>query len=136
MHDLCYYFDKVVGDNDKMHELEEIICEVLHNFGVAHPDLHKEAMCKMHTVVFGEHFDERLADSAVNSLGVHWNKDTTNTMAKRLGVTELCDFYVLANYYYAKYSSILGSNDNIYAKMAKADIESNNSAVLKEYLLK
>jgi hypothetical protein len=126
LHSLDYYYKAVKGNEGKMCEiiavLEKALCHL-------EAENYMQAMVKLHDIVCGPHFDECLAKEAVAAMrnvdktkGGHWTMEQTNQFATQCGVKEKCDFYYVINMLYSDFADVLGREDAIYIKLAKAYI--------------
>lgn len=68
MHKYVEYLEKIAGDREKEKELVEIISEALERIKKHCPDEFYGAMYKIHCLICGPHFDDRLAEKAVSHM--------------------------------------------------------------------
>lgn len=107
----------------------------------------KEAYYKsyftIHESIFGKHFSEEMAKAAVDDMvnvdgttGQHWTLQQTNSLltSNNLDCNKY-DFYYVMNMLYSDFSSVVGSDANIYMKMSKAYMDDPDAAEGKAYCL-
>lgn len=130
MHKYKDYWEAIVGDEVKESEMEEIVCEALEKLKWHCPELYYKALYCLHTVAFGEHFDESLAKKAVSEMlnvdgtvGEHWTFEQTSTLAEQQGIKCKADWYYVLNMLWSDYSNVLGSDVSMYARLAKAYVD-------------
>lgn len=104
MHKYVEYLEKIAGDREKEKELVEIISEALERIKKHCPDEFYGAMYKIHCLICGPHFDDRLAEKAVSHMknvdgthGEHWSMEQTNSLAAKHDIKEKADFYYVMN---------------------------------------
>ena len=130
MHRYKEYWEAIVGDENKENAMEEIVCEALEKLKWHCPELYFKALYELHTIAFGEHFDESLAKKAVSEMlnvdgtkGEHWTFEQTSSLADQQGIKNKADWYYVLNMLWSDYSKDLGSDSSIYAKLAKSYID-------------
>lgn len=135
MHKYVEYLEKIAGDREKKKELIEIISEALERIKKHCPDEFYGAMYKIHCLICGPHFDDRLAEKAVSHMknvdgthGEHWSMEQTNSLAAKHDIKEKADFYYVMNMMHSDYADVLGSDVGTYVKMAKAYMEDPDAA--------
>lgn len=135
MHKYVEYLEKIAGDREKEKELVEIISEALERIKKHCPDEFYGAMYKIHCLICGPHFDDRLAEKAVSHMknvdgthGEHWSMEQTNSLAAKHDIKEKADFYYVMNMMHSDYADVLGSDVGTYVKMAKAYMEDPDAA--------
>lgn len=129
MDDFKAYWSAAIGDDAKEEAMEKAICESLEEICAKCPKIYYEAMYKFHCIVYGPHFNEKLAKLAVSKMentdgtcGGHWTMEQTNQLAEQHDIKCKADYYYTINMMYSDYGKIFGNESAIYAKMAKAYI--------------
>lgn len=123
------YWEASIGDDTKEEAMEKAIHESLEDIRTKCPRIYYDVMYKLHCVVYGPHFNERLAKMAVSRMentdgtyGGHWTMEQTNQLAEQHDIKCKADYYYVINMLYSDYGKIFGNESAIYAKMAKAYI--------------
>ena len=127
MHELREYMKIIDGDKIKEEEVYEHLWWGLCKLKVHDEEDYHKMMMKVHCVVYGPHFDEKLAKKAVakmknvdGSTGEHWTYEQTTSVANQYGIKHYADWYYAMNSLWSDLSNVLGGDANTYAKMAKA----------------
>lgn len=127
MHELREYMKIIDGDKIKEEEVYEHLWWGLCKLKVHDEEDYHKMMMKVHCVVYGSHFDEKLAKKAVakmknvdGSTGEHWTWEQTTSVANQYGIKHYSDWYYALNMLWSDLSNVLGGDANTYAKMAKA----------------
>lgn len=127
MHELREYMKLIDGDKIKEEEVYEYLWWGLCKLKVHDEEDYHKMMMKVHCVVYGAHFDEKLAKKAVSkmknvdgSTGEHWTYEQTTSVANQYGIKHYADWYYAMNSLWSDLSNVLGGDANTYAKMAKA----------------
>ena len=145
MHELRDYMKMIEGDKLKEEEVYEHLWWGLCKLKVHDEEDYHKMMLKVHSVVYGMHFDEHLAKKAVahmknvdGSTGEHWTWEQTTSVANQHGIKCYPDFYYAMNMLYSDLSNVLGSDANTYAKIAKAmyfdDPDMTEGKLFKAYM--
>ena len=144
MHKLYEYAEAIMQDSAKLPKFHKIMCETMESMKVCCPEVVKDAMYKIHVLAYGEHFDEEMALEAVDMMknvdgshGAHWSIEQTNQYAAQLGVMHNVDFFYVMNMLWSDFSTTLGGDASLYARMAKAyicDADAGEGKVLKLYM--
>lgn len=134
MEEFKIYWDAIMGDEAKEKAMETAICESLEEIRVKCPRIYYDAMYKMHCAIYGVHFNERLAKTAVSCMenadgtyGEHWTFEQTNQLAEQHEIKCKADFYYVLNMMYSDYGKIFGNETSIYVKLAKAYINDTDA---------
>ena len=111
--------------------LTKILDEHLLELEIYHPKYYWDIIGELHELVNGEHFDESMAIWAVSqmknedgTMGAHWTETDTSSVAASEGISfdkfNRWDFYYVLNMIYSDYYNVIGSDTNMYIKMANA----------------
>ncbi|MBR5172248.1 MAG: hypothetical protein IKW14_02485 [Phascolarctobacterium sp.] len=126
MHHYSEYVKKATNDHKMMHEISDIICEHLEFERKFMPDSYHRLMYKIHTAIYGHHFDEELAKRAVAEMvnvdgttGEHWSMDETNKLADQHHIQYKCDWYYALNMIASDLYKVT-SDTNTLVKVTKA----------------
>ena len=127
MHELREYMKAIEGNVTKEEEVYEHLWWGLCKLKMHDEEDYYKMMLKVHSVVYGMHFDEKLAKKAVahmhnvdGSTGEHWTWEQTTSVANQYGIKCYADWYYAMNSLWSDLSNVMGSDANTYAKMAKA----------------
>lgn len=141
LHNLEDYYEASKENSEKMCKIIAVLDDALYHFA---DDECLRVMAKLHYIVYGPHFDEVLAKEAVAKMrnvdktkGAHWPIEQTNQFATQVGVKEKCDFYYVMNMLYSDFAEVLGKEDAVYIKLAKAyinDPDAEEGKPLRLYL--
>ena len=145
MHELREYMKIIDGDKIKEEEVYEHLWWGLCKLKVHDEEDYHKMMMKVHCVVYGPHFDEKLAKKAVakmknvdGSTGEHWTYEQTTSVANQYGIKHYADWYYALNMLWSDLSNVLGGDANTYAKMAKAmffdDPDMTEGKLFKTYM--
>lgn len=145
MHKLSEYAEVIMSDPAKLSKFHNVMCETIEAVKACCPEIVKDAMYKTHVLAYGPHFDEEMAMEAVadmvnvdGSYGAHWTIEQTNQYAAQLGIAHNVDFFYAMNMLWSDFSTTLGGDANLYARMAKAyicDPDAIEGKVLKLYMV-
>ena len=125
-------------------EFHKAVCHVLEMMQCKDPELYKQSMLCFYKALYGEHFCEELAKEAVEgfmncdgSKGPKWTLSQTQSlmMSQRANAAlyNEFDFYFVMNMLWSDHSDILGSDPNLYAKMAVSWLEDKDVAEGKAF---
>lgn len=114
-----------------MQGLSKIMDEHLLELEDAHPDMYWEVIREIHELIYGCYFDEAMAMYAVTELknedgteGGHWSESETTSVASSAGIGfdkfNRWDWFYTLNMIYSDYYNVIGSDTNMYIKMAAA----------------
>lgn len=144
MHKIKYYMQAAEGDEHKEHKIHELLCEGMHKLCLLDKDYYMGMMMKIHEAVYGPHFDECLAKTAVAEMenvngtrGGHWSMDQTDKEAEKHGIHHKYDFYYVVNMLWSDFANTWGGDAEIYIKSAKAymqDPDAGEGKAFKQYI--
>lgn len=127
MHKHHEYIEHIIESQEHMHELKEVVCEVLETLEHYCPEEHRHMMYKLHCIAYGPHFDERLAKKAVSMMknvdgtsGEHWTLEQAKNLAEQHNIKCKADFYYVLNMLYSDFAEVMGGDIGTYVKLAKA----------------
>ena len=97
----------------------------------------------IHESIFGKHFNEEMAKYAVSKMvnvdgtkGEHWTLQQINTVVTSNNLSyNKYDLYYVMNMLYSDFSEVVGTDANIYLKMAKAYIDDPDASEDKAYCM-
>lgn len=123
--------EKMPNKEHLMHELGEVLDDYFKDLKHAHPHKYKHVKCEMYKTLYGEHLNEEKALKAVAGMdnvdgtkGEHWTLAQVDTVIKQNAIPltdyTLYDFYYVLNMMYSDFYKVLGTDVNMYVKMAKA----------------
>lgn len=111
-----------------------------------HPEKYAELCNELYVTVYGEHFNEQMAMSAVKGMqnedgttGAHFALEETDHLAQRAGVVfsdstfNRWDWYYTVNMVYSDYYGYIPNDLTSYVNIAKAFIEDKDAAPGKAY---
>lgn len=139
---------KLPNGREVMDKWIVVVDDVMSELEIKNKELYDEAMEEMYVSVYGEHFNEEMATSAVEKMkassssitsGQHWTVDEAKTLARQQGVDfstfNEYDWYWTLNMVYNDYAGVVvGSGDNtMFAKMAKAFLKDVDAPKGKAY---
>lgn len=123
--DYAEYINQIIDDDDKLFKARDIIGELVDKMKDA-PEV-KDALCKIHCVAYGCHFNKSLALNAVSemqnvdgSIGEHWPYEAIKQIAESKGIDETWDLYYAMNMLHSDTSKIFGNDTNKYYEVARA----------------
>lgn len=115
-------------------EMTDALCHILEKERMKDYDLYRGSMLCLYKALHGEHFNEQLATEAVAGMmnedgtkGAKWDmmqvKNFMNQYRPSSALYNEYDFYYVMNMLWSDHSRILGSDANLYAKMAISWLE-------------
>lgn len=135
------YIERIIdgGDINKMHELSEILEELLEGLKKTDEELYKEYELELYEMAYGRKLNEEMAEEIVSKMRPYrkrWTIGETRDMQMRYGATDIdeIDFFVVINSAYNDYRDIFQDNIEDYVMFTIDFIRDEDAKADKVFL--
>lgn len=135
------YIERIIdgGDINKMHELSEILEELLEGLKKTDEELYKEYELELYEMAYGRKLNEEMAEEIVSKMRPYrkrWTIGETRDMQMRYGATDIdeIDFFVVINSAYNDYRDIFQDNIEDYVMFTIDFIRDEDAKTDKVFL--
>lgn len=115
------YIERIIdgGDINKMHELSEILEELLSELQKTNEELYKEYELELYEMAFGRKLNKEMAEEIVRKMqpyGMRWALSETRDIQMKYGASNIdeIDFFVVINSAYNDYRDLFQDNVEDY----------------------
>jgi len=133
--------EKIVDDGDvgEMHELSDILEEVIEIIKNYDPSKYKYYEMCIYRMAYGSNFTEDMARDIVSKMqpyGEHWNMEQSRQVQDEYGLQNLnpINFYIVINSAYNDYRELFRDNMDMYVKFTQLFMEDEDAKKDKTFI--
>lgn len=134
MHEIKEYIRKIVDDGsiEEMHELSNILDEVVHTIKQYDENLYKKYKMELYAMAYGDVLTEKMAKEIVSNMrpyGEKFSVENAREIQDRYGMNNinLWDYYTVLNMAYNDYRDLFNDNVEMYAMFVRDFIEDEDA---------
>lgn len=133
--------EKIVdnGDTEEMHELSNILEDVMNNIQEYDMEKYKEYEMCLYKMAYGDNFTPEMAQDIVSNMqpfGEHWKMEQTKQIQNEYSMQDInpIDFYIVMNSAYNDYKELFRDNLEMYVVYSQLFIEDEDAKKDKVFL--
>lgn len=141
MQDIKEMIEKIVdeGNLDEMHELTEILKNVMGILQEYDLDKYKEYKMYLYKMAYGDNFTPEMARDIVSKMqpyGEHWSIEQTRQIQNEYSIQDVnpIDFYIVMNSAYNDYKELFRDNLEMYVVYAQLFIDDEDAKKDKVFI--